>query len=81
MKTETFKTVLAMIAQDPLTDRQRDTLGGLDGDEVIDNETAAEMLGVSPQVMRRLDVPRIRVNRYLRYRKADVRRYRDMNTH
>ena len=80
MKSKTFETIRVMVADDPLTDAQMRELSGADQDDVVDGEKAAAMLGVELQTLRTLDIPRIRINRYLRYRIRDVRKYRDDHT-
>ena len=80
MKSQTFETIRVMVADDPLTDAQMRELSGADQDDVVDGETAAAMLGVELQTLRTLDIPRIRINRFLRYRIRDVRKYRDDHT-
>ena len=80
MRIATFETLLAMIRQDPLTDVQLARLGGMQDDELIDNAEAAKLCGVSEQTMRLLRVPRVRINRYLRYKRCDVLAFRDEHT-
>lgn len=80
MKSKTFETIRVMVADDPLTDAQMRELSGADQDDVVDGEKAAAMLGVELQTLRTLDIPRIRINRFLRYRIRDVRKYRDDHT-
>ena len=80
MKTKTFDTIRSMVADDPLTDNQMRELSGADQDDVVDGEKAAAMLGVEVATLRTLDIPRIRINRFLRYRIRDVRKYRDDHT-
>ncbi len=80
MKTKTFETIRVMVADDPLTDAQMRELSGADQDDVVDGDKAAAMLGVELQTLRTLDIPRIRINRFLRYRIRDVRKYRDDHT-
>lgn len=80
MKSQTFETIRVMVADDPLTDAQMRELSGADQDDVVDGEKAAAMLGVELQTLRTLDIPRIRINRFLRYRIRDVRKYRDDHT-
>lgn len=80
MRTATFTTLKAMIAQDPLTESQKAEISAGDADKLITNDEAAQLLGVSPQTMRRLKVKRVRVNRYLRYKISDVLYYRDSHT-
>lgn len=80
MKSKTFETIRVMVADDPLTDAQMRELSGADQDDVVDGEKAAVMLGVELQTLRTLDIPRIRINRFLRYRIRDVRKYRDDHT-
>jgi hypothetical protein len=80
MKSKTFETIRVMVADDPLTDAQMRELSGADQDDVVDGDKAAAMLGVELQTLRTLDIPRIRINRFLRYRIRDVRKYRDDHT-
>lgn len=81
MKKDTFNTIRMMADDDPLTEGQIRELTGADKDDVVDGEKAAEMLGVNIQMLRTLKIPRIRINRYLRYRLRDVRKYRDEHTY
>ena len=81
MKTKTFDTIRSMVADDPLTDAQMRELSGADQDDVVDGDKAAAMLGVELRTLRTLDIPRIRINRFLRYRIRDVRKYRDDHTY
>ncbi len=80
MKSKTFETIRVMVADDPLTDAQMRELSGADQDDVVDGDKAAAMLGVELQTLRTLDIPRIRINRFLRYRIRDIRKYRDDHT-
>ncbi|MGN0879928.1 MAG: helix-turn-helix domain-containing protein [Oligosphaeraceae bacterium] len=79
MKTETFRTVARLVAEDPLTERQIRELTGADIDDIIPIERVAEMFGISKQAVRRLrDLKHLRINgRRVYYRLVDVRRYRD----
>ena len=80
MKKETYETLTAMIAADPLTKRQMEEISG-GGDEIVDLKQAARMLGVSDNTMRTIKIPRVRINRYIRYRLRDVRNYRDQHVY
>jgi hypothetical protein len=78
MKTETFKTVLSLCDQDPLTPRQAEVLTGGDPNKIIGCIEAAELLGISPITMRRIRcIPRLGTTRYLKYKLSDVLRYRE----
>lgn len=77
MRNETFRTIKAMIHNDPLTDAQRSEIAEFDSDELIDNAQAAKILGVGEQKMRLIKIPRCKVTRFLRYKLGDVIRYRD----
>lgn len=79
MKTETFRTVARLVAEDPLTERQIRELTGADIDDIIPIERVAEMFGISKQGVRRLrDLKHLRINGHrIYYRLVDVRRYRD----
>lgn len=80
MRANTFETLLAMIRQDPLTEVQMAKISGAQDDVLIDNAEAARICGVSEQVMRQLKVKRVRINRFLRYKRCDVLAFRDDNT-
>ena len=78
MRTETFKTVMALINQDPLTPTQKEVITGGNPDELVGCAEAAELLGISPITMRRIKaIPRVNTTRYIRYKRADVIKYRE----
>lgn len=75
MKKETFKTVLAMCQNDPLTEEQRQKLNG--DDAVVTIAEASQLLGLAISTIRKLPIPRLKTNRYVRYMRKDVIKYRD----
>ena len=85
MRTETFQAIQREIARDPLTERQRDELAGQDSTRLLSTSEAAEMLGISPETLRRKArhhlLPKIKTNgRSVLFRFSDVVAFRNKNT-
>lgn len=81
MKAETYKTLLAMDRQDPMTDVQRKALAGKsDDDEILTIKQVSEMTGLSPITLRgrKKDLPPLKFSRWLRYKKSDVMKFINM---
>ncbi len=81
MKPETYKTLVAMDRQDPMTDVQRKALAGQDNDdETLSIKQVSEMTGLSPITLRKRkkDLPPLKYSRWLRYRKSDVLKFINM---
>lgn len=75
MNAETFKTVQAMCQRDPLNEAQRQKLTG--DDAVVTIAEASELLGLAISTIRKLPIPRLKTNRYVRFMRKDVIKYRD----
>ena len=85
MRTETFQAIQREIARDPLTERQAAELAGQDRNRLLDSKEAAEMLGISPETLRRKArhhlLPKIKTNgRSVLFRFSDVVAFRNKNT-
>jgi hypothetical protein len=81
MKPETYKTLVAMDRQDPMTDVQRKALAGKsDDDEILTIKQVSEMTGLSPITLRgrKKDLPPLKFSRWLRYKKSDVMKFINM---
>ncbi len=81
MKPETYKTLVAMDRQDPMTDIQRKALCGKnDDDETLSIKQVSEMTGLAVATLRnrKKDLPPLKFSRWLRYRKSDVMRFINM---
>ncbi len=81
MKPETYKTLVAMDRQDPMTDIQRKALAGKsDDDEILTIKQVSEMTGLSPITLRgrKKDLPPLKFSRWLRYKKSDVMKFINM---
>lgn len=75
MNSETFKTVQAMCQRDPLNEAQRQKLTG--DDAVVTIAEASELLGLAISTIRKLPIPRLKTNRFVRFMRKDVIKYRD----
>jgi excisionase family DNA binding protein len=85
MRVETFQAIQREISRDPLTERQRDELAGQDSNRLLNTSEAAEMLGISPETLRRKAnrhlLPKVKTNgRSVLFRFADVVDFRNKNT-
>lgn len=82
MKAETYKTLVAMDRQDPMTDVQRKALARKDDDdeETLSIKQVSELTGLSPITLRKRkkDLPPLKYSRWLRYKKSDVMRFINM---
>ena len=82
MNHKTFTTLKQVILDDPLTESQKAEIMGIDFNELIDTKEAARLLGIDPQTLRKKrDIPIVHVNRFLRFKRGDVIRYRDQRTY
>lgn len=80
MKKETFDTIMKMIEMDALTERQKQQVCDFKPTFMTTREVA-EMLGISPQTVRKLPIPYVLLNhRHVKYKLSDVFRYVDENT-
>lgn len=85
MRVETFQAIQREIARDPLTERQRAEIAGEDKNRLLNTSEAAEMLGISPETLRRKAnrhfLPKVKTNgRSVLFRFADVVAFRNKNT-
>jgi excisionase family DNA binding protein len=85
MRTETFQAIQREISRDPLTERQRAEIAGEDKNRLLNTSEAAEMLGISPETLRRKAnrhlLPKVKTNgRSVLFRFADVVAFRNKNT-
>lgn len=74
MKTETYKTLLAMDKADPMTPAQRKAVAQENDDEIMTIRQVAELTGLTERTIRsrKRDLPPMGFTRLLRYRKRDV---------
>lgn len=75
MKAETYKTLLAMDRQDPMTEMQRKALlGEGNDDETLSIQQVSELTGLAVNTIRqkKRELPPVGYTRLLRYRKRDV---------
>lgn len=85
MRIETFQAIQREIARDPLTEKQMAELSGQDSNRLLNTSEAAEMLGISPETLRRKAnrhlLPKVKTNgRSVLFRFADVVAFRNKNT-
>ena len=84
MKPETYKTLVAMDRQDPMTEAQRKALAGKkDGDdEILTIKQVSELTGLAVETLRKRkrELPPMGFSRLLRYRKSDVMAFIQMAT-
>ena len=81
MKSETFESIMALIADDPLTPTQTSQMGLLADDRLVGVSEASRLLDVSPQTMRRIGLPVVRVGRRVLYRTRDLYTYIKRHTY
>jgi len=85
MRVETFQAIQREISRDPLTEKQMAELSGQDSNRLLNTSEAAEMLGISPETLRRKAnrhlLPKVKTNgRSVLFRFADVVAFRNKNT-
>jgi excisionase family DNA binding protein len=85
MRIETFQAIQREISRDPLTEKQMAELSGQDSNRLLNTSEAAEMLGISPETLRRKAtrhlLPKVKTNgRSVLFRFADVVAFRNKNT-
>ena len=81
MKSETFATVMALVADDPLTPTQTRQMGVLSDDRLVGVSEASRVLDVSPQTIRRIGLPVVKVGRRVLYRTRDLHAYVKKHTY
>ena len=75
MKSDTFASIMALVADDPLTPSQTGQMGVLAEDRLVGVSEASRMLDVSPQTIRRIGLPVVKVGRRVLYRTRDLHAY------
>ena len=81
MKSETFESLMALVVDDPLTPAQMSQMGLLADDRLVGVSEASRLLDVSPQTMRRIGLPVVKVGRRVLYRTRDLHTYIKRHTY
>ena len=81
MKSETFASIMALVADDPLTPSQTRQMGVLADDRLVGVSEASRMLDISPKTMRRIGLPVVRIGRRVLYRTRDLHAYVKKHTY
>ena len=81
MKSETFASIMALVADDPLTPSQTRQMGVLADDRLVSVSEASKLLDISPQTMRRIGLPVVKVGRRVLYRTRDLHNYIKKHTY
>ena len=81
MKSETFESIMALIADDPLTPPQTRQIGVLADDRLVGVSEASKLLDISPQTIRRIGLPVVKVGRRVLYRTTDLHAYIKKHTY
>ena len=81
MKSDTFASIMALVADDPLTPSQTRQMGVFADDGLVGVSEASRMLDVSPQTMRRIGLPVVRIGRRVLYRTTDLHAYVKKHTY
>ena len=81
MKTDTFASIMAIIADDPLTPAQTRQMGVLADDRLVSVSEASKLLDISPQTLRRIGLPVVKVGRRVLYRTRDLNTYIKKHTY
>lgn len=81
MKSDTFASIMALIADDPLTPTQTSQMGLLADDRLVGVSEASKLLDISPQTMRRIGLPVVKVGRRVLYRTRDLHNYIKKHTY
>ena len=81
MKSDTFASIMALVADDPLTPSQTRQMGLLADDRLVGVSEASRLLDVSPQTMRRIGLPLVKVGRRVLYRTRDLHNYIKRHTY
>ena len=81
MKPDTFASIMALVADDPLTPAQARQMGLLSDDRLVGVSEASRLLDVSPQTLRRIGLPFVKVGRRVLYRTRDLNTYIKKHTY
>ena len=81
MKSETFASIMALVADDPLTPAQTRQMGVLADDRLVGMSEASKLLDISPQTLRRIGLPVVKVGRRVLYRTRDLHTYINKHTY
>ena len=81
MKSDTFASIMALVADDPLTPSQTRQMGVLADDRLVGVSEASRMLDISPKTMRRIGLPVVRIGKRVLYRTRDLHAYVKKHTY
>ena len=81
MKPDTFESIMALVADDPLTPAQTRQIGVLADDRLVGVSEASKLLDISPQTIRRIGLPVVKVGRRVLYRTRDLNTYIKKHTY
>ena len=81
MKSDTFASIMALVADDPLTPSQTSQMGLLADDRLVGVSEASKLLDISPQTIRRIGLPVVKVGRRVLYRTRDLHNYINKHTY
>lgn len=81
MKPDTFASIMALVADDPLTPAQTRQIGILADDRLVGVSEASKLLDISPQTIRRIGLPVVKVGRRVLYRTRDLNTYIKKHTY
>ena len=81
MKSDTFASIMALVADDPLTPSQTRQISVLADDRLVGVSEASRMLDISPKTMRRIGLPVVRIGKRVLYRTRDLHAYVKKHTY
>ena len=81
MKPDTFASIMALVADDPLTPAQTRQIGVLADDRLVGVSEASKLLDISPQTIRRIGLPVVKVGRRVLYHTRDLNTYIKKHTY
>ena len=81
MKSETFESIMALVADDPLTPSQTRQMGVLADDRLVSVSEASKLLDISPQTIRRIGLPVVRIGSRVLYCTRDLHAYIKKHTY
>ena len=81
MKSDSFASIMALVADAPLTPSQARQMGVLADDRLVGVSEASRMLDISPKTMRRIGLPVVRIGRRVLYRTRDLHAYVKKHTY